>query len=227
MCRNSEELAIVVYVAPEDPIQVDFPIPSFSLGITQMHIPDSSHRSPITNERNATLEPEAPENIRKSEDVVNTPMPSEVAARPTGDDMNKIYKWATDRTAAQNATLACIRNSDDIQLQQVDLQSLGWRRRVSDTVVDYCCAMFNASSNARFYTDFYCIPLRLMALILTDNNIERCVGRNTGFVPVLSSFIGRGQHWFDARKAKQVKYCVKMITGGYMCFNGILKTYWC
>ncbi|XLU43373.1 hypothetical protein S245_038187, partial [Arachis hypogaea] len=73
-------------------------------------------------------------------------------------------------------------------------------------VVDYCFAMFNASSNARFCTDFYCIPPRLMALILTDDNIEGCAGTNTGFVPVLSSFMGRGQQWFDAGKAKQVKY---------------------
>ncbi|XLT23749.1 hypothetical protein HN873_055041 [Arachis hypogaea] len=46
----------------------------------------------------------------------------------------------------------------------------------------------------------------LQALILTDDNIKRCVGTNIGFVPILSSFMGRGQHWFDAGKAKQVKY---------------------
>ncbi|XLU23011.1 hypothetical protein S245_059077, partial [Arachis hypogaea] len=108
---------------------------------------------------------------------------------------------------AKNAMLAWIRNGDDVQLQRADLQSLGWRRRVSDTVVDYCCAMAqNASSNARFCTDFYCILSRLMALILTDDNIERCAGTNTGFVLVLSSFIGHGQHRFDTGKAKQVKY---------------------
>ncbi|XLU28461.1 hypothetical protein S245_064527, partial [Arachis hypogaea] len=73
-------------------------------------------------------------------------------------------------------------------------------------VVDYYCAMFNASSNARFCTYFYCIPPRLMALILIDDNIERCAGMNTGFVPVLSNFMGREQHWFGAEKVKQVKY---------------------
>ncbi|XLT86874.1 hypothetical protein HN873_008627, partial [Arachis hypogaea] len=73
-------------------------------------------------------------------------------------------------------------------------------------VVEYCCAMFNASSNARFCTDFYCIPPRLMAIILTDDNIERCAGMNTSFVPVLSSFMGRGQHWFNVGKAKKVDY---------------------
>ncbi|XLT43971.1 hypothetical protein HN873_036575 [Arachis hypogaea] len=198
---------MVVYVAPEDPPQVDFPIPSFSLGITQLHIPDSPPVYPITNDRNATPEPKAPENIRKTKAVVDTLMPSGDAARPIGDDMNRIYKWVTDRRGAKNLTLAWIRNgSDDVQLQRANLQSLGWRRRVSDTVVDYCCAMFNTSSNARFYTDFYCIPPRLMAIILTDDNIERCAGMNTGFVPVLSRFIGRGQHWFDVRKAKKVDY---------------------
>ncbi|XLS86564.1 hypothetical protein HN51_036730, partial [Arachis hypogaea] len=66
--------------------------------------------------------------------------------------------------------------------------------------------MFNASSNARFCTDFYCILPRLMAIMLTDDNIERCAGTNTIFVPVLSNFMGRGQHWFDAGKAKKVNY---------------------
>ncbi|XLU43143.1 hypothetical protein S245_037957, partial [Arachis hypogaea] len=172
-----------------------------------MHIPDSPPGSPITNDRNATPEPEAPENIRKTKPVVDTLMPSGGAARPTGDDINRIYKWVIDRRGAKNLTLAWIRNeSDDVQLQRADLQSLGWRRRVSDTVVDYCCAMFNASSNARFCTDFYCIPPRLMAIILTNDNIERCAGMNTGFVPVLSRFMGRGQHWFDVGKAKKVDY---------------------
>ncbi|XLT55673.1 hypothetical protein HN873_048277 [Arachis hypogaea] len=185
---------MLVYVAPEDPVQVDFPIPSFSLGITQMHIPDSRPGSSVTNERNATPELEAPENIRKIKDVVDTLMPSGGAARLTGDDMNRIYKWVADRRGAKNATLAWIRNGDDVQLQRADLQSMGWRRRVTDTVVNYCCAMFNALSNARFCTEFYCILPRLMALILTNDNIERCAGTNTGFVPVLISFMGHGQH---------------------------------
>ncbi|XLT35568.1 hypothetical protein HN873_066860 [Arachis hypogaea] len=178
---------MVVYVAPEDPPQVDFLIPSFSLGITQLHIPDSPLGSLVTNDRNATPEPEAPENIRKTKAVVDTLMPSGGAARPTGDDMNMIYKWVTDRRGAKNLTLAWIRNG-------------------SDDVVDYYCAMFNASSNARFCTDFYCIPPKLMAIILTDDNIERCAGMNTSFVHVLSSFMGRGQHWFDVGKAKKVDY---------------------
>ncbi|XLT65842.1 hypothetical protein HN873_022281 [Arachis hypogaea] len=176
---------MVVYVAPEDPSQVDFSIPSFSLGITQMHLPDSLPRSPITNDQNVTPEPESPENI-KTKAVVDTLMPSGGVARLTGDDMNRIYKWVTDRRGTKNTTLAWIRNGDD--------------------VVDYYCAMFNTSSNARFCTHFYCIPPRLMAIILTDDNIERFAGTNTGFVPVLSKFMGRGQHWFDAEKAKKVDY---------------------
>ncbi|XLU93837.1 hypothetical protein S245_008189, partial [Arachis hypogaea] len=170
-----------------------------------MHIPDSLPRSPVTNDQNATPEPESPENIT-TKAVVDTLMPSGGVARPTGDDMNRIYKWVTDRRGAKNTTPAWIRNGDDVQLQRADLQSLGWRRRVSDTVVDYCCAMFNTSSNTRFCTHFYCIPPRLMAIILTDDNIERFAGTNTGFVPVLSKFMGRGQHWFDAEKAKKVDY---------------------
>ncbi|XP_052118974.1 uncharacterized protein LOC127748459 [Arachis duranensis] len=196
--RKSGEPAMVVYVAPEDPAQVDFSIPSFSLGITQMHIPDSPPRSPVTNDQNTTPEPESPENIT-TKAVVDTLMPSGGVARPTGDDMNRIYKWVTDQRGAKNTILAWIRNGDDVQLQRADLQSLGWRRKV----VDYCCAMFNTSSNARFCTHFYCIPPRLMAIILTDDNIEQFAGTNTGFVPVLSKFMGRGQHWFDAEKEKK------------------------
>ncbi|XLU64540.1 hypothetical protein S245_023749, partial [Arachis hypogaea] len=109
---ESGELAMVVYVAPEDPSQVDFSIPSFSLGITQMHLPDSLPRSPITNDQNVTPEPESPENI-KTKAVVDTLMPSGGVARLTGDDMNRIYKWVTDRRGTKNTTLAWIRNGDD------------------------------------------------------------------------------------------------------------------
>ncbi|XLT51872.1 hypothetical protein HN873_044476 [Arachis hypogaea] len=98
-----------------------------------------------------------------------------------------------------------------------------------DGVIDYDCAMFNASSNARFCTDFYCIPPRLMALILTNDNIERCAGTETGFVPVLSGFMG-SRHWFDAGKAKLVKYAQlqqirkEIVTDILICKENVSKS---
>ncbi|XLT27212.1 hypothetical protein HN873_058504 [Arachis hypogaea] len=108
---------MVVYVAPKDPVHVKFPIPSFSLGITQMHIPDSPPGSPVINGPCVTLEPKTPENIRKPEDAVKTLMPSGDVPRPIGADINMIYRWATDCRAKQHTTMAWIRNGDDVELQ--------------------------------------------------------------------------------------------------------------
>ncbi|XLT65023.1 hypothetical protein HN873_021462 [Arachis hypogaea] len=203
---------MVVYVAPKDPVQIEFPIPSFSLGITQMHIPDSPPESPVINRPHVIPEPKTPENIRKPKDAVKTLMPSGAVPRPIGDNINRIYRWATDCREGQHTTTVWIRNGDDVELQRADLQSLGLQRKVRDTVVDYCCAMFNTSSIVRFCKDFYCLSPRLMEVILTDKNIEQYVGPNKEFVPILSQYIGRGQRWFNEKRAKEMEYVINSLT---------------
>ncbi|MED6139859.1 hypothetical protein PIB30_087892 [Stylosanthes scabra] len=86
--------------------------------------------------------------------------------------MDRIYRWATEIRAKNNATIASITSGDGIHIGRCDLRSMGSRKQV----VDYCCAMFNASRTERFETTFYCFKSLIMTMMLTDENIEACKG---------------------------------------------------
>ncbi|MED6175931.1 hypothetical protein PIB30_082974 [Stylosanthes scabra] len=140
-----------------DTSPLDPTIPSFSIGLTQLGRSDTPHTSPVTMER---------------VDVIHTLLPSRTVVRPTGADMERIYRWATNVRAKNDITLAWIKNGDNIKIIRRDLKSMGTRKQLYDTVVDYCCAMFNASDNPRFQQSFYCFTPRIMWLYVLHRKSE-------------------------------------------------------
>ncbi|MED6199430.1 hypothetical protein PIB30_075861 [Stylosanthes scabra] len=187
-----------------DTSPLDPSMPSFSIGLTQLDTSDTQHTTPVTMER---------------EDVIHTPLPSRTIARPTGADMERIYRWATNSRAKNDITLAWIKNGDNIKIIRRDLKSMGTRKQLCDKVVDYCCAMFNAADNQRFRKSFYCFTPRIMVratasliqlheldMMLTDKNVEGFMGPRTGYFPFLSTEMGEGNNWFKVDAALKRDY---------------------
>ncbi|MED6220646.1 hypothetical protein PIB30_046789 [Stylosanthes scabra] len=126
------EQAMVVHGGQINLVKIEWPTPSFSLGLTQLETRNTPAAYPKMIKSEDALQNEHGTPIKAAN--TNSEVPSAFIARPLGVDMDRIYKWATNHRIKDGLTLAAITNGDNIELGRSDLKDMGGRGKLSDAL---------------------------------------------------------------------------------------------
>ncbi|KAL4390635.1 hypothetical protein AHAS_Ahas03G0164800 [Arachis hypogaea] len=105
------------------------------------------------------------------------------------DDEERLRRWAANRSSEQNQVMAAYEGKQHLSLVREDICLLLPRHWVTSNIVHWMCSTFNDSESLRFKNDFYCIPLRILEIVLHKRNLD-------SFREALTvSYVGLGPHF--------------------------------
>ncbi|QHO41256.1 uncharacterized protein DS421_5g144230 [Arachis hypogaea] len=103
----------------------------------------------------------------------------------------RLRRWAANGSLEKRQVVVSYEGRQHLVLFREDICTLLPRRWVNSNIIQWMCSTFNDSASLRFKDDFYCIPPRILEIVLQKRNLDF-------FREVLTmSYVGLGPQFGD------------------------------